>query len=474
MLYVLLRAIARLALRWFYRDIEVSGLERLPTDGAVLIAGNHANSLVDALVIGVVVPRRITITAKATLLDNVFTRAVVKAVGIVPLRRASDEQRSGSEARGREGVGGAASDPRRNESSFEQVLDVLDAGGAVLVFPEGRSHDEPALAPLKTGMARMALRARDERGLTSLGIVPVGITYEAKERPRSRVAVQVGEAIVAARVFANDPAGIEQLTASVDSGLRDVTINFPSEEDAERVLTAAGLLAGVFTSNPRPLGSADTPLVELLGAARRLDLGRSRVAALSESVATRVREFTERLDAFQDIVHSRGLAVDDLGMSLDFGPAARFTIREVLLAAVLTPIALWGRLNHWIPLRLARWVAVRRSRSLNERAMTAIVAGLALVLFFYFVQVALIWRIGGAMIALLYLVSLPVSATWDILYADRRRRAWQRLHTWLALRNDAALRQRLLDDSHWLRAEASALDRIVNREPAGQPSRSDP
>ncbi|HET6680326.1 MAG TPA: lysophospholipid acyltransferase family protein [Gemmatimonadaceae bacterium] len=463
MLYVTLRAIARLALRWFYRDIEVSGLDHLGHDGPVLLAGNHANSLVDALVIGVVVPRRITITAKATLLDNVFTRAVVKAVGIVPLRRASDEQRAGAEAAG---ATGRRVDPRRNESSFEQVLDVLAEGGTVLVFPEGRSHDEPALSPLKTGMARMALRARDERGLESLRVVPVGITYEAKERPRSRVAVQVGEAIVADGGFANDASGIEQLTATIDAGLHDVTLNFPSVEDAERVWTAARLLSGIFTDIPRPLGSADAPLVELLAAARRVDLGRSRTDGLRDEVATRVRAFTERLDAFREVVRSRALAVDDLGMSLEFGPAAWFTIREGVLAALVTPIALWGRLNHWIPLRLARWVALRRSRSLNERAMIAIVAGLALVLLFYFVQVALVWRIGGATLALVYLVSLPISATWDIVYADRRRRAWKRLRTWLALRNDPALRRALLDDASWLRDEAGALDRIVNGAPA--------
>lgn len=463
MLYVTLRAIARLALRWFYRDIEVSGLDRLGADGPILLAGNHANSLVDALVLGVVIPRRITITAKATLLNNAFTRAVVKAVGIVPLRRASDEQRAGT------GAAGAARgrvDPRRNESSFEQVLDVLAEGGTVLVFPEGRSHDEPALSPLKTGMARMALRARDERGLGTLRIVPVGITYEAKEHPRSRVAVQIGEAIVADAGFANDAAGIERLTATIDAGLRDVTLNFPSVEDAERVWTAARLLSGIFTDNPRPLGSPDAPLVELLAAARRVDLGRSRTDGLRDEVATRVRAFTSRLDAFRDVVRSRGLAVDDLGMSLGFGPAARFTIREGVVAALVTPVAIWGRLNHWIPLRLAQWVALRRSRSLNERAMIAIVAGLALVLLFYLVQVALVWRIGGAIIALLYLISLPISATWDIVYADRRRRAWKRLRTWLALRRDPALRRTLLDDASWLREEAGALDRIVNGAPA--------
>ena len=50
MLYRILRYIARIALRWFYRDVEIIGLERLPREGPLLVASNHPNALVDALV----------------------------------------------------------------------------------------------------------------------------------------------------------------------------------------------------------------------------------------------------------------------------------------------------------------------------------------------------------------------------------------------------------------------------------------
>ena len=49
--YRVMRALGRLALQWFYRDIEVVGLERVPEHGAGLLASNHPNALVDALVI---------------------------------------------------------------------------------------------------------------------------------------------------------------------------------------------------------------------------------------------------------------------------------------------------------------------------------------------------------------------------------------------------------------------------------------
>ena len=88
--YRILRALGRLALRWFYRDVEVVGMERVPVDGPVLLASNHPNALVDALIVGCTLPRPVVLTAKATLLENPVTRLLIRMVGVVPLRRASD------------------------------------------------------------------------------------------------------------------------------------------------------------------------------------------------------------------------------------------------------------------------------------------------------------------------------------------------------------------------------------------------
>jgi 1-acyl-sn-glycerol-3-phosphate acyltransferase len=155
--YRALRALARVALRWFYRDIEVVGIERVPATGPVLIASNHPNALADALVIGTSLRRPVTLTAKATLFDRPVARLILHITGVVPLRRASDEL-------ARAPTSGA--DPARNADAFARVLDVLEGGAMVLLFPEGRSHSDPALVPLKTGLARISThgpRARSHR-----------------------------------------------------------------------------------------------------------------------------------------------------------------------------------------------------------------------------------------------------------------------------------------------------------------------
>ena len=90
MLYALLRTLAGVALRWYYSRIDADGLERVPADAPVLLVVNHPNALVDALVAGWVFPRRVVMTAKATLFRNPLLGAFLRAAGVVPLVRAQD------------------------------------------------------------------------------------------------------------------------------------------------------------------------------------------------------------------------------------------------------------------------------------------------------------------------------------------------------------------------------------------------
>ena len=97
MIYRLFRWFTGIALHWFYSTIEVIGREHVPDSGPVLLAASHHNALVDALIAGWVIPRRLTMTAKATLMDNFFLAWLFPIVGVVPLRRVSDERAAGQQ-----------------------------------------------------------------------------------------------------------------------------------------------------------------------------------------------------------------------------------------------------------------------------------------------------------------------------------------------------------------------------------------
>lgn len=204
-----------IALHWFYSSVQITGRERIPQRGPVLLAASHHNALVDALIAVWISPRPLRLTAKATLMENAFLAWLFSLVGVVPLRRAADETKTGKRS----------IDPSRNASSFVKLLDVLEQGGMILIFPEGRSHSEPGLAPLKTGVARIALEARATRALSGIQIIPLGINFEDKANPGTAILAEIGEPLL---LDESDSATVESLTAMIAERLRAVSLKKPS------------------------------------------------------------------------------------------------------------------------------------------------------------------------------------------------------------------------------------------------------
>lgn len=471
MLYRILRWFGRMALRWFYREVDVAGLERVPQGVPLLIASNHPNQLIDALLVGCSIPRTVTFTGKAILMDNPAMAVVMRRLPFVPLRRAADERKRDPNA---------PVDRTRNADSFRAILDALAGGQAVLIFPEGISHDRPELAPLKTGVARIALQARDDRAIRGLHVLPVGMTYERKWAARSRALVLIGEPIAmdewrppAGGDAAGDGEGsaVQALMAEVNARLRAVTLNFPTREAAERVITVSSVLSGVYDNDAlRPLGNPDTPLATTVDVARRVEAVRHALDAgeTAPEVAVRVERFQARLDAFRDELARHDVAANDVGMETGAVDGARFTLRETALLALGGPVALWGRVNHWVPLTLAGVAARRTSVNPEDPAMHTIVAGLGATLAWYVLATAVVAWLAGPWWALAYLVSLPLAGTWYLQYADRLRRARRRVRTYLLFRRDPALRQKLLDDIAWLRTEAETIEGAMARRRSQQ------
>jgi len=338
----------------------------------------------------------------------------------------------------------------------------LEAGGVVLLFPEGKSHSDPNLAPLKTGLARIALMAQEQRSIGTLPIVPIGLTFERKWDPRSRVVMAIGTPILLGRDVPNTHGDAATLTGRIDAGLRSVTLNFRTHDDASEVLSVSTLLAEVFDEF-RPLQAPDPPLSDSVRLAQRISTIAERVPQIDPALAHRIDRFRARITAFDATIREYAIAANDVQMSTNVGRGAWFVARETLIAALVGPLALWGRVNHWLPLRLARSLALRRSRTPDEPATNTIVAALVLVLGFYAAQTALVtWSLGWV-IGAVYAVSLPPSATWDFRYADRRRRATARVRTYLRFRHEPVLQQQLLSELMWLRSEALALNSAVDQ-----------
>jgi hypothetical protein len=303
----------------------------------------------------------------------------------------------------------------------------------------------------------MALQARDERGVRGLRVVPIGLVFERKWLPRSRVLVQVGAPLALDGWTPPDGArGAQALTAEVEARLRAVTLNFETAKEEARTLAVARALAAAFERD-RPLGRADTPLAAAVAVAHRVEAARERLAA-GGALAPRAEAFLARLAALRQLAARHGVLLDDAEIATGLAAGARFTVREGLLALAAAPLALWGAVNHGLPLRLAWWIGRRERRSPDVPAMRTIVAGLGLVLAFYALQTAVVWWLAGAWWALAYLASLPAAGVVQLRFGDRARRALRRARTYRLFRRDPALRERFAAELAWLREEAVEIE----------------
>src|SRR6185369_5042083 len=138
----LFQAFLRLVIRVFFRGVEIAGREHLPLGRPMVLVANHVNGLIDPLLLLGALPVHPRLLAKSTLWKNPLVRPFVELAGAIPVYRKQDQV-----------------DTAQNEETFARSHDLLASGGALALFPEGKSHSEPALQPLKTGLARIVLGA---------------------------------------------------------------------------------------------------------------------------------------------------------------------------------------------------------------------------------------------------------------------------------------------------------------------------
>src|SRR5437762_6922418 len=183
-----LTRLVRCLLGIYFRRIELFHPERVPLRVAVLFVSNHPGSITDSFIIGALVPRQVHFVATVQLFRFKPLAWLLKQCGIIPVNRLKDDPRA----------------MRSVRDTFEACFKVLEQSGAVGIFPEGITYDDSQLKTVKSGAARMALELEHRhRGRLGLKIVPVGLTYSAKERYRSAVLVHFGEPILVAEFVAD-------------------------------------------------------------------------------------------------------------------------------------------------------------------------------------------------------------------------------------------------------------------------------
>jgi 1-acyl-sn-glycerol-3-phosphate acyltransferase len=136
---------------WFLRNafrlllrVDVRGLERVPREGALIVAISHS-SFLDPLLAGAYLPRDVIPMAKIEAFNYPVLGLIVRLYGAFPVRRGEADM-----------------------SAFKTALRVLQDGSAIVMAPEGHRSETGALQQGREGAIMLSLR-------TGAPILPVAV-----------------------------------------------------------------------------------------------------------------------------------------------------------------------------------------------------------------------------------------------------------------------------------------------------------
>src|ERR1051325_3630003 len=226
--YAVVRSFARFWLWFFFKRARIRHPERVPRTGAVLLCINHPNNMMDSVVVGAAVPRKVNYLATATLFKNPLLGGFLRSMGVLPVYRRQDDPTKMD----------------RNTQTFAATFDALAARQLVAIYPEGTTHAEPHVQRIKTGAARIALAFEDKHP-GELTVIPVGLTFEARRSFRGNVLVSFGAPIPVTPYLdayrADAVKAVDALTEAIQWGMEAVVVNVGRVDDARLVAAVEAL-----------------------------------------------------------------------------------------------------------------------------------------------------------------------------------------------------------------------------------------
>ncbi len=427
-----------LVMKVFYRHYEVAGLEHLQVDAPILLCANHANALADAVVLQAISTRLIHPMARSGLFKNPVLWPILKLIQAVPVYRRQD----------------AGADTTKNHDSFARCYDLFDKKGVLLIFPEGQSHSDPSLRPLKTGAARVVLGASLDGRQVPL-IVPVGLNFSDKGRFRSTVFIKFGAPVATeAFILGKEDNQVKGLTRAIYRGLDGVTLNVDSHEEMDFIKALERFFAlrhGKYRQ--RSLELRFRALKKLAQAERRL----------TELYPEKMLEIKRRLQNFERMC--RNWDIRDYHLTVKYRPTlvTRFVLRSLAIILLILPLGLWGILNSYAPFILTRWLATKVSKGVDQYDTAKMVIGLFLFVIFWTAQTVYVAGFFSEKVVLFYSLSLIPSASAAIMLRNERRRILENIRVFFLFIRKRKLRRYLEVRRHELEQELAHLVRLIKQ-----------
>ncbi len=214
MLYSFVKIIAKLALPIYCRDIAINKKELLKHKGPLLLAVNHPNSFLDAIILCTLFDGTVYSLARGDAFKNKLAAKFLFLFKMFPVYRVSEGVQNMDE----------------NYKTFELCKNIFKQNGIVLIFSEGRCINEWHLRPLKKGTARLAISSWED-GI-DVKVLPVAINYSSFKKFGKNIKLFFGNMITKEDIDYKDSHGnaIKQFNEVLKTQLNQYVFEIESRD----------------------------------------------------------------------------------------------------------------------------------------------------------------------------------------------------------------------------------------------------
>lgn len=221
MVFEFLRFFVKIALKFYFRTIYFLDEHNIPDNQPVIVASNHSNSAMDAIIIDAFLQKnKLYWLARGDVFSNKWIAKFMTSVRTAPIYRSSEA---------------GFVEIKRNNNSFKICFDLLNKNLMVGIFPEGITVPKRKLqVPFKKGFARLAFQAQEALGRPVM-ILPVGVSYQSLTETNTDVFVKFGQAF-SSDLFYKDyvesqSLGLKNITLHLEHQLNECIINYDNVEN---------------------------------------------------------------------------------------------------------------------------------------------------------------------------------------------------------------------------------------------------
>jgi glycerol-3-phosphate O-acyltransferase / dihydroxyacetone phosphate acyltransferase len=335
-------------IRLYFRQIERFGEPPGPETRGRMFVCNHHNALIDPVLVLTDAQCEISPIAKSTLWNIPGLKYLLDGAGAVPLYRRKDDPNRAADA---------------NDAVFAKIAEHLATGGNLLIFPEGTSHSQPHLAPLRTGAARMLLAGEKQR--RALTFQAVALEFDEREQFRSRCLVLWGPVRRLADVGGDGEERVQGITAQMEADLSDLLVEGKTHDDRRLVARVAEMLAN---------DSGDDSLAGWSQLGRQVEAAGEMLRTAHPDLVAGVRE---KIEIYYEALARSGRSDAELAERVGARTAITKSRSRWVRRIALAPLAVPGFVLYGLPYFIPRLVA----RSSDPDAVSTIKLGTALVVY---------------------------------------------------------------------------------------------